>query len=90
MDGEDNTEFLIEYQVLGNSVKVSAVDPVTLTEVSIVGPATAGEEELARNAVNKLKFVLAKARGWITGVAALKCPIPCVSQSRIVCRFGLR
>ncbi len=60
MDGEDKTGFLIEYQVLGNSVKVSAVDPVTLTEVSIIGPATAGEEELARNAVNKLKFVLAK------------------------------
>ncbi len=60
MDGEDKTGFLIEYQVLGNSVKVSAIDPVTLTEVSIIGPATAGEEELARNAVNKLKFVLAK------------------------------
>ena len=60
MDGEDKTGFLIEYQVLGNSVKVSAIDPVTLTEVSIIGPATAGEEQLARNAVNKLKFVLAK------------------------------
>ncbi len=60
MDGEDKPGFLIEYQVLGNSVKVSAVDPVTLTEVSIIGPATVGEEELARNAVNKLKFVLAK------------------------------
>ncbi len=60
MDGEDKSGFLIEYQVLGNSVKVSAIDPATLTEVSIVGPASAGEEELARNAVNKLKFVLAK------------------------------
>ncbi len=60
MDGEDKSGFLIEYQVLGNSVKVSAIDPATLTEVSIVGPASVGEEELARNAVNKLKFVLAK------------------------------
>ncbi len=60
MDGEDKTGFLIEYQVLGKSVKVSAIDPATLTEVSIVGPATAGEAALARTAVNKLKFVLAK------------------------------
>ena len=62
MDGEDNSGFLIEYQVIGNSVKVSAIDPATLTEVSIVGPVSAGEDELARNAVNKLKFVLARIR----------------------------
>ncbi len=60
MDGEENSGFLIELQVVGNSVKVSAIDPATLTEVSIVGPLSAGEEELTRNAVNKLKFVLAK------------------------------
>ena len=58
MDDADKSGFLIEYQVIGNSVKVSAIDPATLTEVSIVGPVSAGEEELARNAVNKLKFVL--------------------------------
>jgi len=53
-------EFLIEYHVVGQSVKVSAVDPVTLTEVSIVGPVTAGRTELKRNAVRKLKYVLAR------------------------------
>jgi hypothetical protein len=52
------TEFLIEYRVVGQSVKVSAVDPVTLTEVSIVGPVSAGRTELKRNAVRKLKYVL--------------------------------
>ena len=62
MDEDDTSSFLIEYQVLGKSVKVSAIDPATLTEVSIVGPASAGEEALARNAVNKLKFVLAKKK----------------------------
>ncbi len=59
---DDNTEFLIEYRVVGNSVKVSAVDPVTLTEVTIVGPLSAGKEELMRNAVNKLKYVLEKQK----------------------------
>lgn len=59
---DDNSEFLIEYRVVGNSIKVSAVDPVTLTEVSIVGPLSAGKEELTRNAVNKLKYVLAKQK----------------------------
>ena len=59
---DDNSEFLIEYRVVGNSVKVSAVDPVTLTEVTIVGPLSAGKEELMRNAVNKLKYVLEKQK----------------------------
>ncbi|MCG8690353.1 MAG: hypothetical protein MI806_04000 [Minwuiales bacterium] len=57
-DRGQNREYLIEFKVVGNAVKVSAVDPLTMTEVSIVGPLTAGEEELKRNAVNKLKYRL--------------------------------
>ena len=53
-------EIIIEFHQIGNSVKVSAMDPVTLTEVSIVGPANAGEEVLKRNVLRKLEFVLAK------------------------------
>ena len=56
-------EVLIEIIQMGSSVKVSAVDPVTGTEVSIVGPPSVGEETLKRNAVNKLHYVLAKRRG---------------------------
>jgi len=63
MTKSGEAEFLIEYHVVGQSVKVSAVDPVTLTEVSIVGPVTAGRTELKRNAVRKLKYVLAKDTG---------------------------
>lgn len=59
-DRREDREYLIEFKVVGNAVKVSAVDPLTLTEVSIVGPLTAGEEELKRNVVNKLKYRLKK------------------------------
>ncbi len=51
---------IIEFRRIGASVKVSAIDPETLIEVSIVGPASAGEEELTRNVLKKLEYVLAK------------------------------
>ncbi len=53
---------IIEFHRIGGSVKVSAMDPATLTEVTIVGPANAGEETLTRNVLKKLEFVLAKNR----------------------------
>ena len=46
--------FLIEFVRIGNSTKVSAIDPETGIEVSIVGPTSAGEAILSRNAVAKL------------------------------------
>jgi hypothetical protein len=53
-------EVIIEFYYVGNAVKVSAIDPVTLTEVSIVGSPEIGEEELKRTAIRKLEYVLAK------------------------------
>ena len=53
-------EVLIEIMQVGNAVKVSAVDPATGVEVSIVGPPSVGEETLKRNAINKLNYVLRK------------------------------
>ena len=53
--------YIIEYYQLGNSVKVSAIDPETGKEVSIVGPATQSRKELARVAVQKLEYMLNKA-----------------------------
>lgn len=53
---------IIEFYRIGSSVKVSAMDPATLVEVSIVGPANAGEEMLKRNVLRKLEFVLAKKK----------------------------
>lgn len=60
MAAKSGDEILIEMYQVGNSVKVSAVDPVTGVEVSIVGSPSAGEETLKRNAVNKLRYVLRK------------------------------
>ena len=62
MTGSDRESegILIEFHRIGVAVKVSAIDPVTNTEVSIVGPATAGRGELSCVAVQKLEYVLAK------------------------------
>jgi hypothetical protein len=52
--------YIIEFHRVGNAVKVSAFDPVTLTEVSIVGTPVVGDTELTRLAVRKLEYMLAK------------------------------
>lgn len=53
---------IFEFIVMGGSVKVSAIDSRTGTEVSIVGPARAARHDLERTAAAKLKFVMDKAR----------------------------
>ncbi|MHA1570359.1 MAG: DUF6898 family protein [Alphaproteobacteria bacterium] len=57
-----SSEILIEIQQVGNAVKVAAIDPETLIEVSIFGPPSAGEEALKLAAVRKLAYVLEKNR----------------------------
>lgn len=57
--GDDG--YIIEYHQLGNSVKVSAIDPVTLTEVSIVGSPLVSDSMLSNLAIRKLKYVMGKA-----------------------------
>jgi hypothetical protein len=52
--------YLLEFQVIGASVKVSAIDPRTRLEVSIVGPSNAARADLSRAAVNKLEHMLRK------------------------------
>ncbi len=58
----DTDEYLVEFIQIGASVKVSAVDPQSGREVSIVGPANAPRSQLSRVAVNKLKFILSKEK----------------------------
>lgn len=53
-------EVILEYNPVGNLVKVSAMDTKTLTEVFIHGPASAGEKILKQNALKRLKYVLEK------------------------------
>ncbi len=53
-------EVLFEIVAMGNSVKASAIDPVTNLEVSVVGPPTASPYNLKMNALRKLKARLRK------------------------------
>jgi hypothetical protein len=57
-----DAEVLLEFHQVGAVVKVSAVDPVSLTEVSISGPASAGEAALGQAAIRKLRYVLARRK----------------------------
>ena len=58
MSEADN--YIIEFTQIGASVKVTAIDPKTMTEVSIVGSAQYSQEFLGRQAVKKLEYVLSK------------------------------
>lgn len=69
-DGEDNAadqeidprgEVYVEYRQVGQTMKVIAVDAATGTEVVIMGPASASQNDLQRIAVRKLKTRLGKA-----------------------------
>lgn len=53
-------EIIFEFRRVGNFVRVSAVDPVTYTEVQIMGPVGAGQEGLKRVAAQKLRYVLSR------------------------------
>lgn len=54
-------EIIFEFKPQGRYVRVSAMDPATLTEVAIVGDAARGRDELRETAARKLDYVLAKA-----------------------------
>jgi hypothetical protein len=58
--------YIIEFHRIGNAVKVTAMDPATLTEVSIMGPPHVGDTELTRLVVRKLEYMLSK-RGTNSG-----------------------
>ncbi|PCJ02780.1 MAG: hypothetical protein COB14_00765 [Alphaproteobacteria bacterium] len=53
-------EIIIEFNPIGNVVKVSAMDTQSLTEISIQGPANGQESILKRNALKRLEYVLKK------------------------------
>lgn len=58
----DQEGFIVEFLSLGHSVKVTAIDPESGREVSIVGAASAGQQDLAQLAVRKLLYVLGKEK----------------------------
>ncbi len=51
---------LLEFYRVGDYVKVSAIDPQTLVEVSAVGTPHMTKSELTQLAIRKLEYVLAK------------------------------
>jgi hypothetical protein len=55
--------FLIEIIRQGSYAKATAVDPRTGIEASIVGPASAANALLSRQACNKLQRLLIKSAG---------------------------
>ncbi len=55
-------EVYFEFQQIGVYVKVTAIDPETLVEVSVTGAAAASQQHLKQLALRRLQFVLAKRR----------------------------
>lgn len=53
-------EVIFEFHVVGNIMKVTAMDVASLTEVIIQCPVTAGEATFKRNALLRLEYVLRK------------------------------
>ena len=60
MTSINDSRIIIEFVQVGAYVKVSAIDPVSLFEVSIVGDPSASRNTLEQIAIKKLKFVLSK------------------------------
>ncbi len=55
--------YIVEFITVGGSVKVTAIDPGTGREVSIVGAPGASRDDLAQLAVRKLLYVTGKENG---------------------------
>ena len=58
--GRNYREALIEFVEQGSYLKATAMDPDTLTEVSVVGPIQGSRELLKRTVLAKLDFVIEK------------------------------
>ena len=53
-------EIYVEFVVLGNSLKATAIDPESGLEASVVGPANAPQSTMAQAARRKLEFLQKK------------------------------
>lgn len=52
--------YIVEYVVVGKSVKATAFDPVSLLEVSVIGARNTPRKHLAALAVRKLEYQMKK------------------------------
>lgn len=53
-------DIYVEFIILGNSIKATAIDPATGVEASVIGPANAPQSAMAQAARKKLEYVLRK------------------------------
>jgi len=56
----DAGQVIVEFVHVGTAVRVSAMDPVTLTEVFMVGDGRLDRQLLQRNVLRKLEYVMRK------------------------------
>lgn len=52
---------MFEYVVVGNSVRVTAIDSETKTEAVVVTPIGLSEQQMQKMAVDKLNYLLHKS-----------------------------
>lgn len=55
--------YIIETVTLGNSMKATAIDPVTLTEATVIVPPRTSRAEAEMLAIRKLHYLLDKKKG---------------------------
>ena len=53
----DESGYIVEYVVIGNSVKATAFDPITLREASVIGARSLPRKQLGKLAVRKLIYM---------------------------------
>jgi hypothetical protein len=58
MTDAERRDIYFEFVAIGNTVKVTAIDSVTGTEVSTMGPVTASRADLQQLAMRKLQMRL--------------------------------
>lgn len=59
---DEEQPFIIEFTQVGHVLKITAIDPVTGKEVSMVGNPAMSQAYLARQAAKKLRYVLNKKK----------------------------
>jgi hypothetical protein len=53
-------EIYVEFIILGNTVKATAIDSQTGEEASVIGPAGAPQSAMAQAALKKLEYIQKK------------------------------
>ncbi len=60
MSDAEKPGYIVEFVVVGKSVKATAIDPNTMREASIIGSSLLPKKMLAKQAVRKLEYVMGK------------------------------